>query len=291
MYSAKQQGRGVYRLYAPEMNASLADRVSMESALRKAIAKENLLLYYQPQILLQYQPQIGRVSGEIVGMEALARWQHPELGLIPPARFIPLAEECNLIVPLGEWVLRQACEQACIWRDAGLPPLKIAVNLSPHQLKHPHLLKQIGQILERTGLDPACLELEITETAILQYTDAVIGTLRELRQMGITIAIDDFGTGHSSLTGLQRLPIDTVKIDRSFVRDILTDTNDASIVAAVIDMGRKMGLKVIAEGVETEEQMTFLQSMQCDFMQGYYFSKPVPVDEFKALVLDGLDVP
>ena len=284
MYNAKHHGRGVYRLYAPEMNTALAERVSMEGALRKAINRENLRLHYQPQILLQYQPQIGRISGEIVGMEALVRWQHPELGLIYPDRFIPLAEDSDLIVPLGEWVLRRACEQARIWRDAGLPPIRIAVNLSPRQLQHPHLVSQIRQTLERTGLDPACLELEITESVILEHTDAVIGTLGELRQMGITIAIDDFGTGHSSLSALQRLPVDVVKIDRSFVRDIMTDANDASIVAAVIDMGRKMGLKVIAEGVETEEQMMFLQSRQCDFMQGFYFSKPLPAAEFEALL-------
>lgn len=284
MYSAKHQGRGIYRLYAPEMNASLAERVSMESALRKAIAKENLLLHYQPQILLQYQPQIGRVSGEIVGMEALVRWQHPELGLIMPDSFISLAEDSELIIPLGEWVLRQACEQARIWRDAGLPPLRIAVNLSPRQLKYPQLLKQVSQALERSGLDPSCLELEITESTILEHTDAVIGTLQALREMGISIAIDDFGTGQSSLSALQRLPVDVVKIDRSFVSNIMTDANDASIVTAVIDMGRKMGLKVIAEGVETEEQMMFLQSRQCDFMQGYYFSKPLPAAGFEALL-------
>lgn len=284
MYNAKHHGRGVYRLYAPEMNVALAERVSMESALRKAISRENLRLHYQPQILLQYQPQIGQVSGEIVGMEALVRWQHPELGLIMPDRFIPLAENSELIVPLGEWVLRQACEQARIWRDAGMPPLRIAVNLSPRQLQSPHLLKQVSQALERSGLDPSCLELEITESTILEHTGAVIGTLQALREMGITIAIDDFGTGHSSLSALQRLPVDVVKIDRSFVRDVITDANDASIVAAVIDMGKKMGLKVIAEGVETEEQMRFLQSLKCNFMQGYYFSKPLPPAEFEALL-------
>ncbi|MBU1690840.1 MAG: EAL domain-containing protein [Gammaproteobacteria bacterium] len=284
MYGAKHQGRGIYRLYAPEMNASLAERVSMESALRKAIAKENLLLHYQPQILLQYQPQIGRVSGEIVGMEALVRWQHPELGLIMPDSFISLAEDSDLIIPLGEWVLHQACEQARIWRDAGLPPLRIAVNMSPRQLQHPRLLDQIRQTLARTGLDPTCLELEITESMILQHSDELIGTLTELRQMGISIAIDDFGTGHSSLSALQRLPVDVVKIDRSFVSNIITDANDASIVTAVIEMGQKMGLKIIAEGVETEDQMMFLQSRKCDFMQGYYFSKPLPAPEFEALL-------
>ena len=256
----------------------------MEDALRKAINRENLRLHYQPQILLQYQPQIGQISGEIVGMEALVRWQHPELGLIYPDRFIPLAEDSELIVPLGEWVLRHACEQARIWREAGLPPFRVAVNLSPRQLQYPHVLKQVSQALERSGLDPSCLELEITESTILEHTDAVIGTLGALREMGISIAIDDFGTGHSSLSALQRLPVDVVKIDRSFVRDVITDANDASIVAAVIDMGQKMGLKVIAEGVETEEQMKLLQSMKCDFMQGYYFSKPLPPAEFEALL-------
>ena len=284
MYCAKHHGRGVYRLYVPEMNASLAERVQMEIALRKAIAKEDLRLHYQPQILLLSQPQIGRSSGEIVGMEALVRWQHPELGLIMPDRFISLAEDSDLIIPLGEWVLREACDQARIWRDAGLPPIRVAVNLSPRQLQYPHVLKQVSQALERSGLDPSCLELEITESTILEHTDAVIGTLRALREMGITIAIDDFGTGHSSLSALQRLPVDVVKIDRSFVRDVMTDGNDASIVGAVIEMGHKMGLKVIAEGVETEEQMTLLQYMKCNFMQGYYFSKPLPPAEFEALL-------
>ena len=198
MYSAKHHGRGVYRRYAPEMNTTLAERVSMEGALRKAINRENLRLHYQPQILLQYQPQIGQISGEIVGMEALVRWQHPELGLIYPDRFIPLAENSELIVQLGEWVLRHACEQARAWRDAGLPPIRVAVNLSPRQLQYPYLLKQVSQALERCGLDPSCLELEITESTILEHTDAVIGALQALREMGITIAIDDFGTGHAA---------------------------------------------------------------------------------------------
>jgi EAL domain-containing protein (putative c-di-GMP-specific phosphodiesterase class I) len=257
--------------------------------LRKAVVQNDLRLYYQPQIQLHFQPQVEQHNGEIIGAEALVRWEHPELGLIYPDRFIPLAEESGLIIPLGEWVLRTACEQNKAWQAAGLPPMSIAVNLSPRQLQHPKLVAQIEHLLKVTGLDPAWLELEITESMILHNTDKIIGTLHDIKRMGIRISIDDFGTGHSSLSNLQRLPVDSVKIDRSFVRNITSDPNDAAIAVAVIEMAHNMGLRVIAEGVETWEQMAFLQAHKCNVMQGFYFSKAVPVNEFEALVLSDIN--
>jgi diguanylate cyclase (GGDEF)-like protein/PAS domain S-box-containing protein len=289
MYHAKQEGRNNYQLYASEMNATAAEKLNMENALRKAVVQNDLRLYYQPQIQLHFQPQVEQHNGEIIGAEALVRWEHPELGLIYPDRFIPLAEESGLIIPLGEWVLRTACEQNKAWQAAGLPPMSIAVNLSPRQLQHPKLVAQIEHLLKVTGLDPAWLELEITESMILHNTDKIIGTLHDIKRMGIRISIDDFGTGHSSLSNLQRLPVDSVKIDRSFVRNITSDPNDAAIAVAVIEMAHNMGLRVIAEGVETWEQMAFLQAHKCNVMQGFYFSKAVPVNEFEALVLSDIN--
>lgn len=289
MYSAKKKGRNTYQFYTANMSAGSSERLAMEHALRKAVTHEHLVLHYQPQVMLHYQPLVERLRGEIVGMEALVRWQHPELGLIQPDSFIPLAEESGLIVPIGEWVVRAACEQNKLWQASGLPPMSIAVNLSPRQLQQTDIVRQIGQALQKTGMDPAYLELEITESMIVHNTQAIIATLREFKAMGIMISIDDFGTGHSSLSNLQQLPVDTVKIDRSFIQNLTTDTSSAAIANAVIDMARSMGLRVVAEGVETEEQMRYLHARQCDILQGFYFSRPVPAAEIESLIMTNIN--
>lgn len=289
MYQAKQEGRNNYQLYALEMNATAAEQLQMENSLRKAISQNELLLYYQPQVQFHYSAEGEYVSGEIIGAEALIRWQHPELGLVSPDLFIPLAEESGLIIPIGEWLMQTACAQNKLWQASGLPPMRTSVNLSPRQLQDPKLVSQISQLLESSCLDPRLLELEITESMILHDTDKVIDTLHEIKKMGIHISIDDFGTGHSSLSNLQRLPVDTVKIDKSFICNITSDKGNAAIALAVMGMARGMGLRVIAEGVETEEQMQYLFSHQCEIMQGYYFSEPIPADEFEALVLNDLN--
>lgn len=280
MYHAKHEGRNNYQLYAKQMDAPAAGMVHMENTLRKAIARDQLRLYYQPQVLVHRKPHADRTDIEIVGVEALLRWEHPEHGLIQPERFIPLAEESGLIIPIGEWALRTACAQNEFWQATGLDSISIAVNLSPRQLHHPKLASQIEQLLDATGHDASHLEIEITESMMLHSSEKVVGTLRALKQMGVRIAIDDFGTGHSSLSHLQHLPIDTVKIDRTFIRNITSNPNDAAITQAVIDMARNMGLRIVAEGVETREQLMFLQELHCSVMQGYFFSKPVAADEF-----------
>jgi len=279
MYRAKEQGRNNYQLYTPAMNARIAERLAVENSLRHGLVSGEFAVHYQPQVNID--------TGQIVGAEALVRWQHPERGLVLPAEFIPVAEETGLIVPLGEWVLRTACAQNRAWQEAGLPPLRVAVNLSARQFQQRDLKSMVAQVLEETGLDPHCLQLEITEGVAMQDAEFTITMLRELRGMGIQIAIDDFGTGHSSLSYLRRLPIDVVKIDRSFVCDLTTDPNDAAIVSTIVAMAHNLKLKVIAESVETEEQLTFLKEQQCDEFQGYLFSKPVPAGKLEKIVVRG----
>jgi diguanylate cyclase (GGDEF)-like protein len=279
MYRAKEQGRNNYQLYTPAMNARIAERLAVENSLRHGLVSGEFAVHYQPQVNID--------TGQIVGAEALVRWQHPERGLVLPAEFIPVAEETGLIVPLGEWVLRTACAQNRAWQEAGLPPLRVAVNLSARQFQQRDLKSMVAQVLEETGLDPHCLQLEITEGVAMQDAEFTITMLRELRGMGIQIAIDDFGTGHSSLSYLRRLPIDVVKIDRSFVCDLTTDPNDAAIASTIVAMAHNLKLKVIAEGVETEEQLTFLKEQQCDEFQGYLFSKPVPAEKLEKIVVQG----
>ncbi|MBI5936697.1 MAG: EAL domain-containing protein [Betaproteobacteria bacterium] len=283
MYHAKSEGRNNYQLYAKQMNAPAAEKMRMENTLRKAVSRHQLRLHYQPQAIVHCEGSPGHARMEIIGAEALLRWEHPEFGLLPPDRFIPLAEESGLIIPIGEWVLRAACAQNKLWQAAGLNPISIAVNLSPRQLHHPKLAAQIEHLLNVTGHEPTRLEIEITESMMLHGSEKIVGTLRAIKQMGVRIAIDDFGTGHSSLSHLQHLPVDTVKIDRTFIRNITSNPNDAAITQAVIDMARNMGLRIVAEGVETREQMMFLQELHCSVMQGYFFSKPVPSDEFAKL--------
>ena len=269
MYKAKQKGRNNYQVYTPAIGNKALERMVLENNLYKALQREEFLLYYQPQLEI--------ATGEIVGMEALIRWQSVEKGLIRPDHFIPVAEETGLIFQIGEWVLRTACQQNKLWQQAGLPPIRIAVNLSARQFQQKDLVKTIAKVLNETGLDPEYLEIEITETIAIQDVDFTISVLHTLRSMGIHISMDDFGIGYSSLWSLKRFPLDKLKIDRSFIHDFICDHKDAAIITAIIDLGHALNLKLIAEGVETTEQLKFLRSMNCDGIQGYLFSPPVSV--------------
>ena len=290
MYQAKAHGRNTYELYTAKLRSESAHRLAMDIAMRKAISATDFLLHYQPEFILHYQPEIDRYTGEVVGVEALVRWQHPELGLLGPDSFIPLSEETGLIVAIGEWVIRTACKQVMSWRAAGLPIFSVAVNVSALQLQNREIIVKIARILEETGLEAKYLELELTESMIMNKTEEFIAILRDLKAMGITLTIDDFGTGHSSLANLQLLPIDKVKIDRSFVNNITTNENDAAIAVSVIEMAHKLGIKVVAEGVETEEQLLYLYSHHCDIMQGYHFSRPVIAEDFETLLATGVEL-
>ena len=280
MYRAKELGKNNFQFYSAQMNIHTLERLALESSLRGALERNEFLLHYQPKVDIR--------SGRIIGMEALVRWQHPTKGLIPPMQFIPLAEETGLIVPIGEWVLRTACARNKSWQEQGLPPLRIAVNLSARQFTHENLLQDVARVLNETGLDAAFLELEITESMVMHDPEHAIELLNKLKAMGISISIDDFGTGYSSLSYLKRFPIDSVKIDRSFIRDLPLDGDDAAITQAIIAMAHGLKLKVIAEGVETGEQLSFLRAHKCDEMQGYYFSKPLPEHEFILLVQNSI---
>ena len=279
MYHAKEQGRDNYQFYNFGMTARNPDPLTLESDLRRALERDQFVVYYQPQVCV--------ADSQIVGVEALLRWQHPDRGLMLPTEFIPVAEESGLIVPLGEWVLRTACAQASAWHEAGLSPIRVAVNLSARQFQQRDLVEVVGRVLKDTGLDPRCLQLEITESAAMHDIDFTSGVLANLKDMGIQIAIDDFGTGHSSLNYLKRLPIDDVKIDQSFVRDVITDPNDAAIVGSIVAMTHDLNLKLVAEGVETEEQLAFLKDRRCDVVQGFLFSKPMPPDAVEKMIAPG----
>ncbi|HYJ45156.1 MAG TPA: EAL domain-containing protein, partial [Pyrinomonadaceae bacterium] len=279
LYRAKQQGGSNFQFYTADMNERALKRLSLENKLRWALERNEFKVYYQPQVSVD--------SGQIVGMEALVRWQHPEIGLISPSEFIPLAEDTGLIAPIGEWVLRTACAQTKSWHDFGFTSLHVAVNLSPRQFQQPDLLLMIARILRETELKPDCLELEVTESSVMKNTESAINTLRELKAMGIKISIDDFGSGYSSLSYLKNLPIDVLKIDQSFVRDMSTDPNDAAIVMAIVQLAHSLKLKVTAEGVENEDQLRFLRLLRCDEMQGFLFCKPIPVEGFEQLLLEG----
>jgi diguanylate cyclase (GGDEF)-like protein len=276
MYHAKDCGRNSYQFFKPDMNRRAMERQAIEDSLRLAVERQELLLHYQPTV------DLG--TGAIIGVEALVRWQHPKLGLVPPGQFIPISEECGLIVPVGRWVLHEACRQARAWQMAGLAPVCIAVNISSVELQTPHFAAGVRAVLTETGLDPRHLELELTETFLMQDSKSTAEVLKELKDIGVSIALDDFGTGYSSLSYLKRFPIDALKIDRSFVYDITTDADDASIVTAVIGMGKNLHMRIVAEGVETREQLEFLQEHGCPQGQGFYFSRPLPAEQFGELL-------
>jgi diguanylate cyclase (GGDEF)-like protein len=280
MYHAKETGRDSYQFFKSEMNVQAIERQSLEGSLRHAIERQELLLYYQPKINL--------ATGGMTGVEALIRWHHPQRGLVPPGQFIAIAEECGLIVPIGRWVLSEACRQARAWQVAGLPPMCVAINISSVELRAPGFASGVRAILRETGLEPRYLELELTETFLMQDSRSTAEVLKELKEIGVLLALDDFGTGYSSLSYLKRFPIDAVKIDQSFVRDLTTDPDDAGIVTAVIAMGRSLHMRVVAEGVETREQLAILQEHGCPQGQGYYFSRPVPAVEFRQLLEFGV---
>jgi diguanylate cyclase (GGDEF)-like protein len=279
LYLAKNKGRNNAQFCTAEMNTRALERLTLENELRQAINRREFLLHYQPRVDI--------VSSEITGMEALVRWQHPVQGLLYPTKFIPVAEESGLIVPLGEWVLRTACEQNKAWQLAGLKPVSIAVNLSARQFKQQDLVELVSRILQETELDSSYLELELTESMVMQNVEAAIITLNQFKAIGVKLSIDDFGIGYSSLNYLKHFPIDFLKIDQSFVRDITTNLDDAIIAKIIISMAHDLGLRVIAEGVEAEEQKSFLCLHRCDEMQGYFFSMPVPAEEFEILLKEG----
>ncbi len=276
VYRVKEQGRNGYRFYSEEMNLQSGERIVLQSELRRALNREEFRVYYQPQVDL--------ITGKIFGMEALVRWQHPERGFLSPAAFIPLAEEMNLIVPLGEWVLRTACRQTKAWLDAGFSELRIAVNLSTRQFQHRELSELVGNVLKETNLDPKYLDLEITETITMQDVEKSIVIMNQLSDLGVEFSVDDFGTGYSSLSYLKRFPLNTLKIDRSFVKGLSEDHDAEAITTAIIAMAHNLHLKVIAEGVESKEQLKFLRANRCDAMQGFYFSRPLPPKDFVALL-------
>jgi len=276
MYRAKDLGKNTYQFYSADMSARAFERLTLESSLRHAIERNEFRLYYQPQI--------DSASGAILGVEALLRWQHPDFGLVAPAEFIPLLEETSLIVPVGDWVFRTACEQLCAWHAAGWPTLRMAVNLSPRQFQAAGLAIMVERGLATVGCDPGLIELEITENVLLRHAAATLDTLDALRTLGVRLAIDDFGTGYSSLSYLRRYAIDTLKIDRSFVHDVPGDPDDSAIASAIIVMAQSLKLDVIAEGVETEAQRDFLRERGCHLMQGYLFSRPLPAEEIPRLL-------
>jgi diguanylate cyclase (GGDEF)-like protein len=277
MYRAKQEGRNNYQLYTPAIGTKAQERLVLENNLYRALERQEFLLHYQPQVDLQ--------TGEIVGMEALIRWHNQQLGFISPSVFIPIAEEMGLINAIGEWVLWTACAQNYAWQSLGLRPIRMAVNLSARQFQQKNLVNSIAHVLESTKLEPRYLEFEITESIAMQDIPLTISVLRTLRSMGIQIAIDDFGTGYSSLSSLKHFPLDKLKIDQSFVRDLVTDSYDAAIIKALVALGHGLKLAVVAEGVETQEQLTFLRSVRCDGMQGYFLSRPLPAQEATSLFI------
>ena len=275
LYKAKKSGGANYQFFTSDMHELATRRLALETNLRRAIQNEEFLIHYQPRVSVD--------SLAITGVEALVRWQHPQLGLVSPAEFIPLAEDTGLIVPIGEWVLRKACLQSREWQERGFAPIQMSVNISARQFHERDLSETVIRILDETGLAAKHLDLELTESSIMQNSEFAAGVLDRLKSMGINISIDDFGTGFSSLASLKRLPIDVLKIDKSFVRDVTTDPDDAALVMAIITLAHNLRLKVIAEGVETAEQLRFLQLLRCDEIQGYFFSRPRAAEDLVAL--------
>jgi diguanylate cyclase (GGDEF)-like protein/PAS domain S-box-containing protein len=282
MYRAKEKGPNNYQFFERGMNVRATERQWIEASLRHALERDEFVLHYQPKINLK--------TGEITGVEALIRWQHPDRGLVFPLQFISVAEDCGLMLPIGRWVLRESCKQAQAWQDAGLRPIEMAVNVSSVEFRSDDFLEGVKTILKDTRLEPRYLELELTESVLMRHVEFTAPALQKLKAMGVRLAVDDFGTGYSSLSYLKQFPIDTLKVDQSFVREIAADTDDATIVNAVINMSRGLKHRVIAEGVETTEQVEFLQAHGCDEAQGYYFGQPVPAPEFAKLLETGISV-
>jgi len=273
---ARNDPRASVRFHTQSMNTTALERLTLESSLRAAVE--------QRQLFLHYQPKIDIVTGSITGFEALARWNHPQLGIVSPGQFIPVAEETGLIVELSEYLLEEACREAKRWQDEGLPPVRVAFNISGVHFRAGNLTKLVRDTLERTGLPASALELELTESILLQKTDVAIARLRDLKDMGVQLSIDDFGTGYSSLSYLKRFPVDALKIDQSFIRDVTTDPEDAAITTSILLMGKSLKLKIVAEGVETESQLQFLRVLECDEAQGFLFGRPMPASEARALL-------
>jgi diguanylate cyclase (GGDEF)-like protein len=280
MYHAKENGRDNYQFFEKEMNSRAVARQSLEGELRYALERDELLLHFQPKINLK--------TGAITSVEALVRWQHPERGLLQPGQFLAVAEDSGLILGIGRWVLREACRQMRAWLDAGLSAVPVAVNISPREFRSADFFESVRAALKQTDLDPKFLELEITEAVLMQNAASTSSALAELKAIGVRLAVDDFGTGYSSLSYLTRFPIDALKLDQSFVRNINVNKNDAIVARTIITMGRSLKLTVIAEGVETKEQLAFLQAAGCDEAQGYYFSRPVAAEQFARLLEAGV---
>jgi diguanylate cyclase (GGDEF)-like protein len=276
MYLAKDDGKNGFRFFTSEIKSQSIERLMLETALRHALERN--------QFALHYQPKVDLATRQITGVEALLRWTHPELGMLPPAQFIPLAEETGLIVPIGLWVLKEACAQNMAWQRRGLRPVSMAVNLSPRRFVDEYILQDIDEALAASGMSPVLLQLEVTESMVMRNVPRAIKVLDAIQSRGIRLAIDDFGTGYSSMSLMKQFPIDTIKIDRSFVRDLPDDSEDRAIAQAIISMGKALGMTVVAEGVETAEQEIFLRDHGCDEMQGYLFSKPVPSEQLADLL-------
>jgi diguanylate cyclase (GGDEF)-like protein len=276
MYCAKQRGRNNVQCFMPGMNTATQEKVRLESDLRIALE--------QKQFEVHYQPKVNTVTGVMHGAEALLRWHHPVRGAISPAEFIPIAEECGLIGSIGAWVMREACKQARAWQVAGLPPLRVAVNLSPSQFRQGNIVEMIRDALDQAGLEPRFLEVELTESAVMSDPEESIAILEKLSTMGVLVSVDDFGTGYSSMSYLRRFPIDKLKIDRGFISEVMSRPEDASIVRAIISLAHSLRLKVVAEGVESTEQLEFLKTLGCDQYQGFHYSPALPASQFEALV-------
>jgi EAL domain-containing protein (putative c-di-GMP-specific phosphodiesterase class I) len=276
MYLAKEDGKNAFRFFSEAVKAQSVERLALEAALRRALERD--------QFSLNYQPKVDVASGQITGVEALLRWTHPDLGTVSPTQFIPLAEEIGIIVPIGRWVLRQACAQNMAWQRCGLRPVSMAVNLSPRQFADKQLLQDIDEALAASGMSATLLQLEVTESMVMRNVSRAIKVLDAIQSRGIRLAIDDFGTGYSSMSLMKQFPIDTIKIDRSFVRDLPDDSEDQAIAQAIIRMGKALGMTIVAEGVETAEQHAFLRHHGCDEMQGYLFSKPLPANKMAELL-------
>jgi diguanylate cyclase (GGDEF)-like protein/PAS domain S-box-containing protein len=280
MYHAKENGRNNFQFFKEEMNLKAVERQSLEGSLRRALEREEFLLHYQPKVNLD--------TGEITGVEALIRWQQPDRGLVPPSQFVPVAEDCGLIVQIGRWVLREACRQARAWQNVGLPPLPIAVNVSAVEFRDKGFVESVRTILLETGLEARYLELELTEGVLMDDAESTAAVLQELKMMGVHLAVDDFGTGYSSLSYLRQFPIDVLKIDQSFVHQITADPDESSIVSAIINMGKSLKHVVVAEGIETAEQRAYLQAQRCAEGQGYLFSRPLAAAQFAHLLQMGI---